>query len=86
MTSHAPIDAVGILDDIIRDPGSRRQFKQHPVDTMRNKGANPDQVPSEVWATVTNMSLGELTAIAELGVALSDTEWLNGAIAWKHVV
>lgn len=53
---------------------------------MRNRGADPDQVPSEVWATLTNMSLGELAAIAELGVALADTGWLDGAIAWRHVV
>ena len=86
MGNNSTIDAVAKLDDIIRNPGLRKNFKDHPDQTMHEAGADPVHVPAEVWQTVTQMSIEELTAIADLGVALSDTEWLHGKIAWHHVV
>ena len=78
--------AVERLDDIIRNQQTRTQFTQDPRRTMQDAGANPDDVPGEVWTTVTDMSFEELTTIADLGSALSATGWLHGQLAWRHVV
>jgi len=86
MMNGSAIAAVEKLDDIIHNSGSRKKFKNNPESAMRDAGADPAEVPPEVWDTLTQMSLDELTAIADLGVALSDTGWLDGKIAWHHVV
>lgn len=86
MTSENTIDAIGILDGVLRNPVSRRRFHEDPDGTLVNAGADPRDVPSEVWWTLTHMTLQELAAIAELGVALDEAGLLDGSLAWRHGV
>ena len=86
MASKNTVNALGILDDLIRDPQSRQQFLEDPYATLRNAGADPSDVPSEVWQTLTEMTLEELGAIADLGVALAEAGLLDGSLLWHHVV
>ena len=86
MTSENTFYAVGILDGVLRNPVSRRRFHEDPDGTMREAGADPGDVPSEVWWTLTHMTLEELAAIAELGVALAEAGLLDGNLPWKHGV
>jgi hypothetical protein len=53
---------------------------------MRAAGADPGNVPSEVWTTLTNMTLEELSAIAALGGALAEAGLLDGSLPWLHGV
>ena len=86
MTNDDTFNAVGILDGVLRDPVSRRSFYENPDSTMREAGADPGDVPSEVWTTLTNMTLEELSAIAALGGALAEAGLLDGSLPWKHGV
>ena len=86
MASENTLNAVAILDDLIRDPQSRLRFHEDPYGTLRNAGADPDDVPSEVWQVLTQMTLDELGAIADLGVALAEDGLLDGSLLWHHVV
>jgi hypothetical protein len=86
MATPNTINALQILSDVIRDPASRRHFHENPDGTLVNAGADPHDVPPEVWRTLTHMTLGELAAIADLGVALADAGLLDGSVAWRHVV
>jgi hypothetical protein len=86
MANENTLNALGILDDLIRDPQSRIQFLEDPYATLRNAGADPDDVPSEVWQVLTQMTLDELGAIANLGVALAEAGLLDGSLLWHHVV
>lgn len=86
MASENTVNALGILDDLIRDPESRQQFLEDPYTTLRNAGADPSDVPSEVWQALTEMTLEELSAIAALGVALAEAGLLDGSLLWHHVV
>jgi hypothetical protein len=81
MTSENARAAVSTLDRLIRDPQSRRQFHEDPHATLRNAGADPDDVPTAVWQVLTEMTPAELDATATLGVALADAGLLpNGII------
>jgi hypothetical protein len=86
MTNENVLNVVAILDGLIRDPESRIQFYEDPDDTLRNAGADPEDVPPHVWLALTEMTLEELTAIAVLGVALSEDGLLDGRHAWLHGV
>jgi hypothetical protein len=80
-TENAPPPAVSELDRIIRDPQSRYQFHKDPHATLRNAGADPDDVPTAVWQVLTALTPAELDAVAALGVALADAGLLpNGFI------
>jgi hypothetical protein len=85
-TEDARFAALSQLDQIIRDPGSRQDFLDNPQATLRNAGAEPDDVPSAVWRALTDMSLAELAAIATLGAALAEAGCLDGDIPWQWVV
>jgi hypothetical protein len=86
MASENVPNVVGILDDLIRDPPSRQQFYEDPDATLRNAGANPDDVPPHVWQALTVMTLEELAAIAALGIALAEDGLLDGSLPWMHGV
>lgn len=86
MASESAAYAVGVLDRLIRDPESRLQFYEDPDDTLLNAGANPSDVPPEVWQVLTEMTLEELTAIAALGIALAEAGLLDGSLRWLHIV
>ena len=86
MASENALNAVAILDDLIRDPQTRQQFYEDPYATLRNTGADPSDVPSEIWQALTEMTLEELSAIAALGVALAQAGLLDGSLLWHHVV
>ena len=86
MASENTVNALGILDDLIRDPQSRIQFLDDPYTTMQNAGADPSDVPSGVWQVVIQMSLEELGAIADLGAALAAAGLFDGSLLWHHVV
>jgi hypothetical protein len=86
MASENALNAVAILDDLIRDPQSRQQFYEDRDTTLRNAGADPDDVPPHVWQALTEMTLEELAAIAALGIALADDGLLDGSLPWQHGV
>jgi hypothetical protein len=86
MTNDDTLNAVGILDGVLRDPVSRQSFYEDPDRTMRAAGADPGNVPSQVWTTLTNMTLEELSAIAALGGALAEAGLLDGSLPWLHGV
>jgi hypothetical protein len=86
MASEKALNAVAILDGLIRGPQSRRQFHEDPGATLRNAGADPDDVPPHVWQALTEVTLAELAAIAALGIALAEDELLDGSLPWRHVV
>jgi hypothetical protein len=86
MASENTVNALGILDDLIRDPESRAQFYEDPYDTLQNAGADPGDVPPTVWGALTEMTLEELGAIAALGVALAEAGIFDGSLHWRHVV
>ena len=86
MASEETLDAIAKLDGTLRNPVSRRRFHVDPEGTMRDAGANPGDVPPEVWWTLTHMTLVELAAIAELGVALAEDGLLDGSLLWQHGV
>jgi hypothetical protein len=85
-TEDARIAALSKLDQIIRDPRSRQEFLDDPHETLRNTGAEPGDVPPNVWQALTDMTLVELAAIARLGTALTDDRCLEGDLVWKIVV
>lgn len=86
MASEEILGAIAKLDDTLRNPVSRRRFHEDPEGTMRDAGTDPDDVPPEVWWTLTHMTLMELAAIAELGVALAEDGLLDGRLPWQHGV
>jgi hypothetical protein len=86
MTSENVLNVVAILDGLIRDPESRLQFYEDPDATLRSAGADPADVPPHVWLALTEMTVEELTAIAVLGVALSQDGLLDGSLLWLHGV
>jgi hypothetical protein len=86
MASENALNAVAILDDLIRDPLTRQQFYEDPDATLRNAGADPADVPPHVWQALTEMTLDELTAIAVLGIALTEDGLLDGSLPWLHGV
>jgi hypothetical protein len=86
MPNESAFRAVGIVDDLIRNPQKRRQFRDDPEATLRSAGVDPDDVPAQVWRALTHMTLDELTAIAVLGVALSESGMLDGGHGTGHVV
>ena len=86
MAGEGALNAIAKLDDLIRHPQSRQQFYEHPDATLRNAGADPDDVPRHVWQALTGMTLVELAAIAKLGIALYDDGLLDGSLPWRHGV
>jgi hypothetical protein len=86
MTSENALNAVAVLDDLIRDPQSRQRFYEDPDATLRNAGADPDDVPPHVWQALTEMTLAELAAIAALGIALAEDGLFDSGLLWHHVV
>ena len=86
MASENALNAVARLDDLIRDPQSRQQFLDDPYVTLRHAGADPSDVPSEVWQVLTEMTFEELSAIADLGAALAEAGLFDGSLLWHHVV
>jgi hypothetical protein len=86
MASENTLIALAKLDGLIRDPQSRQQFHEDPYATLQNAGAEPGHVPSAVWQALTAMTLEELGAIANLGVALAEAGLLDGDLAWQFVV
>jgi hypothetical protein len=86
MVSENALNAVAILDDLIRDPQLRQQFYEDPDGTLRSVGASPGDVPPHVWQTLTEMTLAELAAIAALGIALFEDGFLDGSVSWRHGV
>jgi len=86
MASENALNAVAILDGLIRDPQSRQQFYEDPDDTLLNAGADPEDVPPHVWQTLTEMTLEELAAVAALGIALAEDGLLDGSLHWHHIV
>jgi hypothetical protein len=86
MASENALNVVAILDDLIRDPQTRQQFYEDPDATLRNAGADPEDVPPHVWQALTEMTIEELTAIALLGVALAEDGLLDGSLPWIHGV
>jgi hypothetical protein len=86
MTSENALNAVAVLDDLIRDPQSRQRFYEDPDATLRNAGADPDDVPPHVWQALTEMTPAELAAIAALGIALAEDGLLDGSHLWLHGV
>ena len=82
MTSENIPPAVSELDRIIRDPQSRHQFHEDPHATLRNAGADPADVPEDVWQVITGLTNAELDAVAAVGVALERAGLLgpNGII------
>jgi hypothetical protein len=86
MASENALNAVAILDDLIRDPQSRIQFYEDPDDTLRNAGVDPDDVPPHVWQVLTEMTLEELTAIAALGLALAEDGLFDSGLHWRHII
>ena len=78
MTTENARAAVSKLDRVICDPQSRRQFHEDPHATLRNAGAEPDDVPTAVWEILTDMTPAELEAVLALGVALADAGLLEG--------
>jgi hypothetical protein len=80
MTIENARTAVSKLDRLIRDPQSRYQFHEDPHATLRNAGADPDDVPTAVWQVLTEMTPAELDAIAALGVALDEAGLLPHGI------
>jgi hypothetical protein len=79
-------DALVELDRLIRDPRTRYQFRDDPHTTLRNTGADPDDVPTAVWQTLTEMTNAELDAIAALGTALAEAGVLDGDEPWTIVI
>jgi len=86
MASENTLIALAQLDGLIRDPQSRQQFHEDPYATLQNAGAELGDVPSAVWQALTAMTLEELGAIANLGVALVEAGLLDGDLAWQFVV
>jgi hypothetical protein len=86
MASENALNAVAILDDLIRDPQTRQQFYEDPDATLRSVEADPEDLPPHVWQALTEMTLEELTAIAVLGVALAEDGLFDGSLLWHHVV
>ena len=86
MASENALNAVAVLDDLIRDPQSRLQFYEDSDDTLRNAGVDPDDVPAHVWQALTEMTLEELTAIAVLGIALAEDGLFDSGLLWRHAV
>ena len=86
MASKNTVNALAKLDGLIRHPQSRQQFHKHPYATLQNTGAEPGDVPSDVWQALTEMTLEELGAIANLGGALTKAGLLDGELRWKFVV
>lgn len=86
MASESTLIALAILDGLIRDPLSRLQFYEDPAATLQNAGAGLGDVPPAVWQALTAMTLEELGALANLGVALAEAGLLDGDLAWHHVV
>jgi hypothetical protein len=86
MASENALNAIAILDSLIRDPQSRQQFYEDPDDTLLNAGASPADVPPHVWQALTEMTLDELTAIAVLGIALAEDGLLDSGLLWHHIV
>lgn len=78
MTTENARAAVSKLDGVIRDPQSRRQFQEDPHATLRNAGANPDDVPTDVWQILTDMTPAELDALVALGVAMAEAGLTDG--------
>lgn len=86
MTSENTLIALAKLDALIRDPLTRQQFQEDSYVTLREAGVELDDVPPVVWQALQQMSLEELTAIADLGVALDEAGLLHGDLAWHFVV
>jgi hypothetical protein len=86
MASESALNAVAILDGVIRDPESRVRFYEDPDDTLRDAGADPEDVPPHVWQALIEMTLEELTAVAALGIALAEDGLFDGGLHWHHVV
>jgi hypothetical protein len=86
MASENALNAVAILDDLIRDPQSRQQFYEDPDAALRNAGADPGDVPPHVWQALTEMTLEELAAIAALGIALAEDGLFDSGLLWHHIV
>lgn len=78
--------ALSKLDQLIRDPQARQRFHEDPHATLRNTGAEPDDVPAAIWQALTEMTVGELAAIAALGAALAEAGVLDGDLPWQFVV
>ena len=78
MTIENARTALSKLERLIRDPQSRHQFHEDPHATLRNAGADPDDVPTAVWQVLTEMTPAELDAIAALGVAMAEAGFLDG--------
>jgi hypothetical protein len=86
MAGEETLDAIAKLNDTLRNPVSRRRFHVDPEGTIRDAGGDPGDMPPEVWWTLTHMTLEELAAIAELGVALAEDGLLDGHLPWQHGV
>lgn len=86
MDRDSTLIALAKLDAIIRDPVSRQQFKADPYGTVAEAGIELENVPTQVWQVLVEMSFDELGAVAALGVALDESGLLSGDLAWHFVV
>lgn len=86
MATENTLIALAQVDALIRDPESRQQFYEDPYATLQSAGVDPAGVPPAVWQALTEMTLEELGAIADLGIALAEAGLFDGDVAWSFVV
>jgi hypothetical protein len=78
--------ALAKLDELIRDPQSRQQFHEDPYATLQNARVELEDVPPNVLQTLTEMTLEELGALADLDAALAEAGLFDGNRVYKFVV